>query len=250
MAARMKSGKDYLVFPLDVPSDAEARRWVDKLHTHVGMFKIGLELFVRSGPALIQWITGQTDCRIFLDLKFHDIPATVERAMRAAADLSVSLATVHCGESRAMLEAAVAGSGGKVAVLGVTVLTSVAGPDLKAAGYAAEMADDVGRLALHKAAMAKSAGCAGVVCSGHEAARVKERMGAGFLVVTPGLRPDWGGGRPDDQKRVMTPAQAVARGSDYLVIGRPIRDAADPVAVIRRITSEIESVSPDAGGRA
>ncbi len=238
----MKTGKEYLIFPLDVSTDEAARRWVAKLHPHVGMFKIGLELFVRSGPDLVRWIAAQTDCGIFLDLKLHDIPATVERAMRGVADLSVALATVHCGESRAMLEAAVAGSGGNVAVLGVTVLTSVAASDLQAAGYADEMAGDVGRLVLHKAAMAQAAGCAGIVCSGQEVELIKGKMGDDFLAVTPGIRPDWGGhGRQDDQKRVVTPAMAVARGSDYLVIGRPIRDAADPVAAAQRITDDIEA---------
>ena len=238
----MKKGKDYLIFPLDVPTDHAARQLVHILHLHVGMFKIGLELFVRSGPALVQWVGEHTGKGVFLDLKLHDIPVTVERAMRAVADLPVALATVHCAENLTMLKAAVDGSAGKVGVLGVTVLTSVGASDLRAAGYADSMTQDVHRLVLHKAAMAKEAGCKGIVCSGQEVGLVKSRMGNAFMAVTPGIRPDWGGNPEDDQKRVVTPAMAVSGGADYLVIGRPIRDADDPAAAADRIAGEIESV--------
>jgi len=238
----MKQGKDYLIFPLDVPSGGTARQLVSQLHQHVGMFKIGLELFVHTGPDLVNWIVEHTGAGVFLDLKLHDIPITVERAMRGIANLSVNLATVHCGESLAMLKAAVDGSAGKVNVLGVTVLTSVAASDLRSAGYADSMVDDLSRLVLHKAAMAKAAGCAGVVCSGQEVELIKEKMGENFLAVTPGIRPAWAANRKDDQKRVVTPAMAVAKGSDYVVIGRPIRDARDAVAAAARIAEEIDAV--------
>lgn len=238
----MKKGKDYLIFPLDVPSGGTARQLVSKLHKHVGMFKIGLELFIHTGPDLVRWITEHTGAGIFLDLKLHDIPVTVERAMRGVADLSVKLATVHCGESRSMLQSAVTGSGGKVGVLGVTVLTSVVASDLRTAGYADDITEDLSRLVLHKADMAKEAGCAGVVCSGREVELIKHKMGEAFLTVTPGIRPDWSGSGKDDQKRVVTPSMAVAKGSDYVVIGRPIRDASDPVKAAARIAEEIEEV--------
>lgn len=238
----MKQGKDYLIFPLDVPSGGTARQLVSKLHKHVGMFKIGLELFVHTGPDLVQWITEHTGVGIFLDLKLHDIPVTVERAMRGIADLSVKLATVHCGENRNMLKSAVTGSGGKVGVLGVTMLTSVAASDLRSAGYADDIANDLSRLVLFKAAMAKETGCAGVVCSGREVELIKKEMGKTFLTVTPGIRPDWAVGGKDDQKRVVTPAMAVAKGADYVVIGRPIRDANDPVAAAARIAGEIDAI--------
>jgi orotidine-5'-phosphate decarboxylase len=238
----MKQGKDYLIFPLDVPSGGTARQLVSQLYNHVGMFKIGLELFVHTGSDLVRWITEHTGAGIFLDLKLHDIPITVERAMRGIADLSVTLATVHCGENRTMLEAAVNGSGGQVGVLGVTVLTSVAASDLRSAGYANDITDNLSRLVLHRAAMAKKAGCAGVVCSGQEVELIKREMGPSFLTVTPGIRPDWSDDGKDDQKRVVTPAMAVAKGSDYVVIGRPIRDAADPVAAAARIAEEIDAV--------
>ena len=131
----MKSAKDYLVFPLDVPSAETARSLVALLANDVGMFKIGLELFVRSGPELVRWVVQAGNAKVFLDLKLHDIPATVERAMKQVAELGVYFATVHCGESQSMLEAAVAGASGKVNVLGVTLLTSVSAQDVMSAGY-------------------------------------------------------------------------------------------------------------------
>jgi orotidine-5'-phosphate decarboxylase len=237
----MKQGKDYIIFPLDVASDQAARQMVRHLHTHIGMFKVGLELFIRTGPGLLRWIGDHTGGKVFLDLKLHDIPVTVERAMQGIAELPVALTTVHCGENRAMLEAAVRGAGGKVAVLGVTVLTSVGASDLQDAGFSEAVAGDVGRLVLHRAAMAEAAGCAGVVCSGREAGIIKARFGQAFLAVTPGIRPA-SGMAPDDQKRVVTPARAVSDGADYLVIGRPIRDAADPAAAADRIADEIDGV--------
>jgi orotidine-5'-phosphate decarboxylase len=235
----MKRGADYIVFPLDVPAADDARQWVDRLHGHVGMFKVGLELFVQAGPAMVTWIVEQAGSAVFLDLKLHDIPNTVQQAAQSIAGLKVALTTVHCGESQTMLEAAVRGCGTATGVLGVTVLTSVSAEDLRSAGYREEMAGQVNRLVMHKAATAHAAGCAGVVCSGQEVAEVKSRFGEDFLAVTPGIRPGWQVSE-DDQHRVVTPRRAVADGSDYLVIGRPIRLAADPVASARRIADEID----------
>ena len=141
----------------------------------------------------------------------------------------------------AMLEAATA-TAGEVGVLGVTVLTSVAASDLRNAGYADQMADSLKHLVLHKASMAKAAGCAGVICSGLEVETIKKNMGKDFLTVTPGIRPDWTVDGSDDQKRVVTPAMAVSRGADYVVIGRPIRNAADPAKAADRIAEEIEAI--------
>lgn len=175
---------------------------------------------------------------VFLDLKLHDIPATVERAMRGVAALDVALATVHCGESVRMLAAAVAG-GGPTGVLGVTVLTSVGLEDLQQAGLVGDDDDGLERLVLHRAAMAHASGCAGVVCSAKEAGLIKSRWGDAFLAVTPGIRPAWEGVGRQDQKRVVTPAEAICQGADYLVVGRPIRDAARPAAAARRLADEI-----------
>jgi orotidine-5'-phosphate decarboxylase len=243
----MKPPKDYLIFPLDVASGEEAKRYVSLLTGVVGMFKVGLELFIRSGPEIIAFIHSAGPAGVFLDLKLHDIPATVSRAMAGAAALGVRLATVHCGESRRMLEAAVAGSGGRVGVLGVTVLTSVSAEDITGAGFKKELAEDLPQLVLQRARMARQAGCAGVVCSGREVQAIRAEFGAEFLTVTPGIRPLWAASGTDDQQRVSTPAEAVRGGADYLVIGRPIRDARDPRAAARRIVAEIESTLKDDG---
>lgn len=248
----MRDAKDFIIFPLDVPSSAAAKKLVTLLSGEVGMFKVGLELFIQAGPDIVRFIRSE-GARVFLDLKLHDIPATVLRAMRRVADLDVTFATVHCGESRGMLEAAVEGSEGRVGVLGVTVLTSISPQDIAAAGFRAELSTDVTRLVMNRAEMAKDSGCAGIVCSGMEAAAVKEAFGTQFLAVTPGIRP--AGDRAssdltsDDQKRVTTPGEAVNMGADYLVIGRPIRDAADPREAARGIAREITAVMPPAGGK-
>lgn len=237
----MKSAKDHIIFPLDVPSSDAARKYIERLTGYVGMFKVGLELFVRSGPDIIRSIQSSGDTGIFLDLKLHDIPATVSRTMNVIADLGVKFATVHCGEAKEMLCAAVGASRNRVGVLGVTVLTSVSPEDIKSAGFSQEYAGDLSALVMKRAAMAKAAGCAGIICSGLEVKGVKEKFGNDFIAVTPGIRPAWDAPGKDDQKRVTTPAQAVQMGADYLVIGRPIRDAADPREAARRIAAEIEA---------
>jgi orotidine-5'-phosphate decarboxylase len=236
-----RNPKDYIIFPLDVASENDAKRCVELLADAVGMFKVGLELFIRCGPGIVRHIHSSGSARVFLDLKLHDIPATVSRAMAGVADLGVRLATVHCGEAPRMLEAAVAASGGRVGVLGITVLTSVTAADLGAAGFREELAADLKGLVRQRARMAKRAGCAGVVCSALEAGMIKAEFGPDFITVTPGIRPLWAAGGRDDQKRVATPAEAVRAGSDYLVIGRPIRDAKDPRDAARRIAEEIAS---------
>jgi orotidine-5'-phosphate decarboxylase len=238
----MRQAKDYIIFPLDVSSSDEAKGYVELLADHVGLFKVGLELFIRSGPDIVRFINSAGTAGVFLDLKLHDIPATVSRAMAGIADLGIQFATVHCGETPKMLEAAVSGSRGKVHILGVTVLTSVNADDIKAAGYRPDFYRNLSTLVLQRAGMAKTAGCAGVVCSGLEAAMIKKHFGNEFTTVTPGIRPQWSVGGKDDQQRVTTPAQAVKNGSDYLVIGRPIRDASDSRAAAGRIAEEISAV--------
>ncbi len=236
----MKPGKDRIIFPLDVATVEAAKKYIGWLAERVGLFKVGLELFIRGGPEIIDIIHAQTTSRVFLDLKLHDIPATVGRAMSRIADLGVAFATVHVGENRRMLEAAVEGGGGKVGILGVTVLTSVSAKDLESAGYRPVFYDDVQQLVLQRAQQAREAGCAGVICSGHEAGQIKQRFGKDFLAVTPGIRPVWAVNAKEDQRRITTPAQAISAGADYLVIGRPIRDAEDPRQAAVRIAEEIE----------
>ena len=238
----MKKAKDYIIFPLDVSSVNTARQYVETLSESVGMFKIGLELFIRSGPDIIDFIKVSGAAKIFLDLKLHDIPETVSRAMQNIADLGVAFATVHCGETSRMLEAAVKGGKDKVGVLGVTVLTSVMNEDLKSAGFKKEFYEDLSRLVIKRATMAKQAGCKGIVCSAFEVKSIKQTLGQDFIAVTPGIRPGWDANGKNDQQRVTTPARAVENGSDYLVIGRPIRDAKNPKAAAVRIAEEIETV--------
>jgi len=237
----MKRAKDYIIFPLDVPSAGDAKHYIGLLSEHVGMFKVGLELFIRSGPEVIKMIKDLSAAGIFLDLKLHDIPTTVQRAMGSIAGLGVNLATVHCGETPEMLKAAVAGSSGKTGVLGVTVLTSVSPLDIKRAGFENQYYTDISKLVLKRAETAKDAGCAGVVCSGLEAKMIKNAFGKEFLAVTPGIRPAWSIDKKDDQQRVSTPADAIKNGSDYLVIGRPIRDSKDPVSAAVKTAEEIKA---------
>jgi orotidine-5'-phosphate decarboxylase len=236
----MKQAKEYIIFPLDVPSLETAKPFVEILSGHVGMFKVGLELFIHEGSRIIKMIHEKGNTEIFLDLKLHDIPTTVQRAMQIISEFGVRFTTVHCGESGKMLEAAVNGSQGKTGVLGVTVLTSVNSGDIRSAGFQEQYAEDIQKLVIKRATMAKEAGCAGIVCSGHEAMHVKKTFGDAFFAVTPGIRPSWETSGKDDQKRVMTPACAIQNGSDYLVIGRPIRDAVDPVKAAQKIATEIE----------
>ena len=229
-----------IIFPLDLPTEEEALAFARKLSGKVGMFKIGLELFLECGPSIVSKVKDAGEAEIFLDLKLHDIPVTVERAVSRVADLGVRFLTVHCGESEAMLKGAVVGSQGKVGILGVTVLTSVGAEDLTQAGFLPQYADDVRQLVMKRAVMARRCGCEGVVCSGHEAAVIKEAAGDGLFAVTPGIRPAWESASANDQKRIMTPAKAMAAGSDYLVIGRPIRDAEDPCRAAEMVAEEIE----------
>jgi orotidine-5'-phosphate decarboxylase len=238
----MKQAKDYIIFPLDVPTEKAAKEYVELLSETVGMFKVGLELFIQSGPGLIDFIKASGNADVFLDLKLHDIPETVFRAMERIADLGVRFTTVHCGETPRMLEAAVSGAKGKVGVLGVTLLTSVLREDIEAAGFRKPFCEDLTQLVIKRADMAKSAGCVGIVCSGQEVKMIKKTFGPDFIAVTPGIRPVWDDMETHDQKRVVTPAIAVKNGSDYLVIGRPIRDANNPKEAALRIVEEIGTV--------
>ena len=233
------TGRERVIFALDVPGDAQARAWVERLSGEVGAFKVGLELFVAAGPALVRELVERGE-RVFLDLKFHDIPATVAGATRVAGGLGAFLVNLHAlAAPEAMARAAEAAREGAAAagrpppkVLAVTVLTSHRERDLVAIGLAGPPSAAVLRLA----ARARDAGLDGVVASPLEAARIRKQWPDG-LIVTPGVRP--AGADRGDQARVATPAGAVAAGADYLVVGRPIRDAADPVAAARAIAAEL-----------
>lgn len=236
MAADSRQPQDYLAFALDLPTVDQALLYIDQLSGRVGVFKVGLELFIQAGPDIVRTIQKRSNASIFLDLKLHDIPATVGRATKRAADLGVSYLTVHCGENRAMLDAAVENAGERLGILAVTVLTSVGGEDLRQAGFKNRFSANPAELVDQRAQAAHTAGCAGVICSAMEANAVKKCFPPPFMAVTPGIRMEKS---TDDQKRVMTPSQAISNGSDLLVVGRPIRDAKDPAAAADAMTAEI-----------
>ena len=234
----LEDPKSRLIFALDVPDLGEAVSFVQKLDGSVGMFKVGLELFIKEGPAVLAAVKEHSDAEIFLDLKLHDISITVERAVHSLLKYPVRFLTVHCSGGETMLRAAVNGAGDSgLGILGVTVLTSL-GPDdhREELGYRKNITLE--DLTLIRAQMAEKAGCAGVVCSGLEVASLRNHFET-LQTVVPGIRLLETQVTNDDQKRVMTPQRAIQSGADYLVVGRPIRDAADPKAAADQIVREI-----------
>jgi orotidine-5'-phosphate decarboxylase len=227
--------EERLIVALDVPAPGEARALVERLGGAARFYKIGLELFMAGGYfELLDWLRGR-GAKVFVDLKFFDVPETVRRAMAALRGRGATFATVH--GNQAIMEAA-AKAKGDVKVLAVTVLTSLDRGDLDDLGFSC----DVERLVLSRARRAMEAGCDGVVSSGLEAAKLKAEFKDRLLVVTPGIRPVEN--RSDDQKRTVDVAQAFANGADYIVIGRPIREAADPRAAAEAIQKTIAKIFP------
>jgi orotidine-5'-phosphate decarboxylase len=228
-----------IIVALDLPSSGAALGLVDELGAAVSFYKIGSPLFTRSGPYIVRELRSRGK-RVFLDLKYHDIPSTVAHAVESAAALDVSMLTLHATGGAQMLAAArqVVGNDGP-RLLAVTILTSLAPADL-ALIYdkpVSSARDEVVRLA----AIAADAGMHGVVASPLEAEVIKHRHGADFIVVTPGIRPD--DESAGDQARVASPREAVRNGSDYLVVGRPILEAEDRIAVVEQILAEVAGVS-------
>lgn len=236
----MKEPKDYIIFPLDLPTYDDAMSYVDMLAGYVGLFKVGLELFISEGPQILKAIRSVTDAGIFLDLKLHDIPATVKRAFLAASRHRPEFVTVYCDEGGETLKEVAEDNPGDTKILGITVLTSLDQKKLKALGYADRFTQDLLALVLLRARMAKAAGCHGVVCSGLEVEMIKRELGSELIAVTPGIRPAWSIVNQDDQRRVLTPADAIRNGSDHVVVGRPIRDAENPADAAKRVAQEIE----------
>jgi orotidine-5'-phosphate decarboxylase len=233
----MPEPRDRLIFALDVPDKATALTFVHELRHEVGLFKVGLELFVAEGRGLLQDLANAVGPdRIFLDLKLYDIPATVLGAMKTILP-GVALVTVPSDLGFSGLKTIVAGTAFKV--LAVTMLTSLTGKDMQALGFAPRLTTDPVKLVVHKARLAQKAGCHGVVCSGREVQAVKAACGPDFLAVCPGIRPAWAAVLGDDQQRIVTPAEAISRGADYIVVGRPIRRAENPAAAARRVVQEI-----------
>lgn len=237
----MKKGKDRLIFPLDLPTSEKALQYVSLLKEEVGLFKVGLELFISEGPAILDKIHDKGGEKIFLDLKLHDIPATVKRAFMAACRHKPEFITVHCDQGEGILRTVADNNPGSTRILAVTVLTSLNRNHLHQLGYEQRYLDNLPELVLLKARMAKEAGCHGVVCSGHEVAMVKRALGTDFIVVTPGIRPAWSFVDGDDQKRIVTPQKAIRDGADYIVVGRPIRDAKDPAKAAARVSAGIDA---------
>lgn len=224
-----------IIVALDFPSADEAFHLVDQLNPSRCRLKVGKELFTRSGPRMVEQLTSR-GYDVFLDLKFHDIPNTVARACSAAADLGVWMVNVHALGGQKMMEAAKAAVQGfekPPLLIAVTILTSMGQQDIKGIGLTGTPGENVLRLA----SLANQSGLDGVVCSPLEVAMLRDSQGADFKLITPGIRP--AGSQKGDQTRIMTPADAIKAGSSYLVIGRPITAADDPMAALEAIEREL-----------
>ncbi|MDY0384863.1 MAG: orotidine-5'-phosphate decarboxylase [Geobacter sp.] len=238
-----EQAREKIIFALDVDKLSEIDRWAELLSSKVGMFKVGKELFTTAGPAAVEAVKRHGG-QVFLDLKYHDIPNTVAQAMLAAGRLGVKLANLHALGGPEMMEQAATAvrkqftDAERPRLLAVTILTSSTQETLKAVGIEQPVEQMVVRLAR----LAKESGMDGVVASPLEIQAIRAACGPDFLIVTPGVRPSFAS--VDDQKRIMTPAEAVKAGADYLVIGRPIAKAADPVLAADLIVDEIVKGTP------
>lgn len=233
-----KTNDPRIIVALDFPSDQPALALADQLDPAKCRLKVGKELFTRSGPELVRALDAR-GFEVFLDLKFHDIPNTTAAAVAAAADLGVWMVNVHASGGEKMMiacrERLEDFGQDRPLLIAVTVLTSMGAEDLSGIGISGSPADQVSRLAT----LTRNCGLDGVVCSAQEAPALKSEQGADFKLVTPGIRPL--SADPGDQQRIMTPTDAMRAGSDYLVIGRPITQAADPLAALEAINSEVAS---------
>jgi orotidine-5'-phosphate decarboxylase len=228
----MTQTADKIIVALDVPSKKEALGLVDQLREQVSIFKIGLQLYAAEGPGIVRAVLG-TGAKVFLDLKLHDIPNTVAKAIESAGSLGAQMLTVHLSGGAEMIRAAVAAAGDKVSVLGVTVLTSATEETLGETGVSGKVADQVARLAR----LGVQNGIRGIVASAHEIKMLRTEFDGKIKIVVPGIRPQWAAA--GDQKRILTPREALDAGADYLVIGRPIVAHADPREAVQKIISEL-----------
>jgi len=232
--------KDKIIFALDVDHFSEAQRWVSLLRDRVGIFKVGKQLFTHSGPKVIDMI-HQKSQKVFLDLKYHDIPNTVAKAAEEATKHQVAMFNLHalggCEMMRRTVEASRAAAKEmgipRPLILAVTILTSMDEEGLKEVGVQGSLLEEVAHLAV----LSQKSGVDGVIASPQEIKIIRERCGEKFLIVTPGIRPP--SGKRDDQKRTLTPREAIEAGADYLVIGRPIKEAKDPLEAVQRIIEDI-----------
>ena len=226
------STRDRLIVALDFPTQSKALALVSVLSGSVSIYKIGLQLYTAEGPEIVRAVAA-TGAKIFLDLKLHDIPNSVAKAVAAAGELGVQMLTVHLSGGRAMLEAAVEARSPNLSLLGVTVLTSATPETLSETGVNSGIEEQVLRLA----ELGKKSGIDGLITSPHEVRILRERLGDKMKLITPGVRPSWSAA--NDQKRFTTPIEALKSGSDYLVIGRPITADPDPRAAVERLLEEI-----------
>ncbi len=235
----MSEARERLIVALDVPTAAQAQKLVAAVGEAASFYKVGKQLFTAEGPQVVRDLVA-SGRKVFLDLKYHDIPNTVAEAVRAASRLGVSMLNVHASGGSKMLRAAAEAasqSESKPAVLAVTVLTSLSDADLQEIGVSGRAIDQVLRLAQ----LARANGCLGVVASAREAKEIRREIGEGFLIVTPGVRP--AGASLNDQARHVTPAEAIAAGATHIVVGRPIIAAADPAKAARAVVDEMESAA-------
>ncbi len=239
-------GKKKIILALDVEDTAQAHHWVDLLKDYVGLFKVGQQLFTSAGPGVVEAVKASGG-RVMLDLKFHDIPATVSRAGEVAVRLGAAMFTLHASGGLEMMQRTVNAvettakqlRTAKPRILAVTILTSFGQEELRRIGMRRPLEEEVVLLAK----LAQKAKVDGVVASAREVRLIRESCGDDFLIVTPGIRPS--GAMPEDQKRVLTPKEAIAQGANYIVIGRPILKSRDPVKVAKDIIKEIDSFDPD-----
>jgi len=236
----IQNPKDRIIFALDVEHFSEAQQWVNLLKDQIGVFKVGKQLFTHAGPKVIDMIRKRNQ-NIFLDLKFHDIPTTVAKAGVEATKLNVSIFDLHALGGFEMMKKTVEASRTtakelgipKPLILAITILTSMDEDSLKEVGIRGPILDEVGQLAL----LAMKAGVDGVVASPQEIGVIRKQCGQDFLIVTPGIRLP--SDKKDDQKRTLSPKEAISAGADYLVIGRPIKEAKDPLEAVRKIVEDI-----------
>jgi orotidine-5'-phosphate decarboxylase len=228
----MTKASDKIIVALDVATKNEALGLVEQLRDQISFFKVGLQLYTAAGPDVVREI-GNTGSKVFLDLKLHDIPNTVKGAVDSAAALGVEMLTIHLSGGEEMIHAAVAARKNRVNIVGVTALTSHSNDTLRSIG----VEDTIDNHVLRLAKLGVSCGVQGIVASARETGLLRREFGERIKIVTPGIRPSWS--EPGDQKRVTTPGEALAAGSDYLVIGRPITADPKPREAVKRILDEL-----------
>ena len=230
----MTNVADKIIVALDVPAKKEALRLVDQLRDRISFFKIGLQLYAAEGPEIVREVIARGE-KVFLDLKLHDIPNTVAKAVESAGTLGVQMLTIHLIGGTEMIRAAIAARKNEMSILGVTVLTSANEQTLREIGIADKIDNQVSRLAK----LGVENGIDGIVASAHEIKTLRAEFRDTIKIVVPGIRPDWA--EAGDQKRTMTPRDALAAGADYLVIGRPIVADKNPSEAVAKILAEVSA---------